>query len=221
MPTNAGENEDPKPLLPFVAYLAAFFGGWTAWVLYIYPEMIKLGVGTIAYAAVNISFRLVFWILPVFLYLRFVDGVDPIRFLKLKDQWKLGVTVGLVFFLLNFLLSLIAYGIPNPDPAAFTWNSVLGTSFFIGFVEEIPFRGFILQKFQERMNFWIANLFSSVLFLFIHFPGWISLNLFNTRIVIFVSVFGFVMAILLWYTRSLWSPIIAHSSNEFLALLIF
>ena len=38
-----------------------------------------------------------------------------------------------------------------------TWNSVLGTSLGIGFFEEIPFRGFILQKLGARMNFWLVT----------------------------------------------------------------
>ena len=38
-----------------------------------------------------------------------------------------------------------------------TWNSVLDTSLGIGFFEEIPFRGFILQKLGARMNFWLVT----------------------------------------------------------------
>jgi membrane protease YdiL (CAAX protease family) len=52
---------------------------------------------------------------------------------------------GLGFTGINFLLSLIRFGVPHPSAHAITWNSILGTSLFIGFVEEIPFRGFIFQ----------------------------------------------------------------------------
>jgi CAAX protease family protein len=208
-------------LIPFILYVVLFFTVWIFWVLEIYPLLVRLGSDTLLYALINIPLRLVIWVLPVFLYLRFIDRVDPIAYLKLRQNWKLGVLTGLAFFAANFILSLLAYGIPPIKPEAFTWNSVLGTSFFVGFIEEIPFRGFILQKLQERMNFWLANLIASILFLLIHFPGWISLHLFTFRGVIFVFIFGFVMAMLLRYTKSLWSSIVAHSSNDFLAFVIF
>ncbi|MEP7076224.1 MAG: type II CAAX endopeptidase family protein [Acidobacteriota bacterium] len=221
MREDLNDSEGERPFLPFLVYLILFFGAWIIWVLEIYPLLVQLRNTTLLYALINILLRSLFWVLPVFLYLRFIDHVDPFEYLKLRQYWKRGVVVGLGFFALNFALSLVAYGVPTIKPEAFTWNSVVGTSVLIGFIEEIPFRGFILQKLQERMNFWLANLISSVLFLLIHFPGWISLNLMTGRGVILVFVFGFVMAMLLRFTKSLWSSIVAHSSNDFLAFSIF
>ena len=57
-----------------------------------------------------------------------------------------------------------------------TWNSVLVISILVGFFEEIPFRGFILQKLQERFDFWTAVVISSLLFVGAHIPGWIMLG---------------------------------------------
>jgi membrane protease YdiL (CAAX protease family) len=64
-------------------------------------------------------------------------------------------------------------------PAAphLTWNSLLGTSIGVGFFEEIPFRGYILMKLATRMNFWLANMLTSLLFVGGHRPGWLSLHL--------------------------------------------
>ncbi|MEP6848673.1 MAG: type II CAAX endopeptidase family protein [Acidobacteriota bacterium] len=221
MREDLNDSEGERPFLPFLVYLILFFGVWILWVLEIYPRLVQLGNTTLVYALINIFLRLLIWVLPVFLYLRFVDHVDAFDYLKLRQYWTAGMVVGLVFFALNFALSLIAYGVPTIKPEAFTWNSVLGTSILVGFIEEIPFRGFVLQKLQERMNFWLANLISSALFLLVHFPGWISLNLMTGRGVISVFAFGFVMAMLLRYTKSLWSSIAAHSSNDFLAFVIF
>lgn len=217
-------NRDPEfkgHAYPFIIYLIFFFGVWIVWVLKIYPLLVNLGERTLQYALVNIGLRLLIWVLPVFLYLSYVDGVDPVDYLKLRQRWKRGIMVGLAFSLVNFILNAIAYGIPSFNWENFTWNSVLGTSFLIGFIEEIPFRGFILQKLQERMNFWFANIISSLLFLLIHFPGWISLHLLSLQSVIAVFVIGFLMALLLRYSGSLWSSIIAHSANDFISFLIF
>src|SRR5438094_6062148 len=116
---------------------------------------------------------------------------------------------------------MLRFGIPHPGIQSLTWNSVIGTSFLIGFIEEIPYRGFMLQKFEERFGFWIATLISSLLFLSIHLPGWISLHLLKTESVIFVFIFGAVMAIIFRYGKSLWGPIITHSLNDCIAFVIF
>jgi hypothetical protein len=58
---------------------------------------------------------------------------------------------------LNLAGSVARFGLPHLSMEALTWNSVLGTSFFVGFIEEIPYRGFMLQKFTERLGFGMAT----------------------------------------------------------------
>ena len=214
--------EAKKSFAPFLIYLIVFHAFWMwGFVFWIYPWMQSLGKTTLLYALVNIPLRLLVWVLPVFLYLRHIDHVHPIEYLRLKQHWKRGVIIGIVLTLINFLGSTLRFGIPHPTPQSFTWNSVIGTSLLIGFIEEVPYRGFILQKFEERWGFWVANLLSSLLFLGMHLPGWISLHLLKVESVILVFIFGVVMAIIFRYGKSLWGPIISHSTNDFIAFLIF
>jgi len=187
----------------------------------IYPWMKSLGERTLLYALVNVSIRLAVWVLPVFLYLRYIDGTNPIEYLKLRQNWKRGVVAGVVLSLLNLLGSMIRFGWPHLTAQTLTWNSILGTSILIGFIEEIPYRGFMLQKLTEYWGFWAAAIISSILFLSIHLPGWISLHMLRAGPAITVFVFGFVMAIVFRYARSLWAPIIAHSTNDFFAFVLF
>jgi uncharacterized protein len=210
-----------KAFSPFIIYLLLFFSLWTGWVLGIYPRMLTLGDTTFAYAILNIVLRLAIWVSPVLIYLRFVDGVNPFIYLKLGQYWKRGILVGLALSLLNFLGMILRFGPPHLSMQHITWNSLLSTSFLIGFVEEIPFRGFILQKFQERWHFWPANLLSSVLFVGIHLPGWISLHLLSLNAVITIFLLGFIFALVFHYSRSLWSSIIMHSLNDFLSSVLF
>lgn len=35
----------------------------------------------------------------------------------------------------------------------------------------------MLQKFAERVDFWLANLLTSTLFLAVHLPGWLALHM--------------------------------------------
>lgn len=216
-------DHDPSPQTSCAisALLLLFHGAWVFWVYRIYPWLVSLGETTLIYALVNVSLRLLIWVLPVFLYLWWVDGVDPVTYLKLRGQWHRGVAIGLLVTLVNFLLSLLRFGWPQPAFHTLTWNHCLSTFFLIGFVEEIPYRGFILQKWQERFSFWTANLLTTLLFVAIHLPGWISLHLLRAETVLFVFVFGLVMAIVFRYAQSLWSVIVAHSLNDFLAGFLF
>lgn len=191
------------------------------WVLLGYPQLRTLGERTFAYAVINISVRLMIWVLPVFAYLRYVDGVDAIAYLKLRQHWRRGVLVALIFSLLNFGLMLLQHGLPHLGSAAISWNNILGTSLLIGFVEEVPFRGFVFQKLNERFSVMMATLISSSLFLAIHLPGWISLQIFNRGTAVFVFVFGILMVVLLRYAKSLWAPIISHSLNDFFSAVLF
>jgi uncharacterized protein len=206
---------------PFIAYLVGFHAAWVGWVLLIYPWLRTLGEATLRYALLNVAGRLLIWVLPVFLYLRYVDRVDPLDYLRLRRRWRRGVLVGLGLTLINALLGLLRYGLPQPSLQALTWNSVLSTSILIGFVEEIPYRGLILRKLEGALGFWPASLLSSLLFLAIHLPGWILLGIFSVETAGFIFIFGMIMALVVRRSGSLWSAIVAHSLNDFLAAIIF
>ena len=98
---------------------------------------------------------------------------------------------------------------------------MLSTTWLIGFIEEVPFRGFILQKLEERVGHALAVMTSSLLFLAIHLPGWISLNTLRPEKGVTIFIVGVVLAVIFKYSGSLWSAIIAHTSNNFIAGVLF
>jgi uncharacterized protein len=208
-------------LAPFLAYVIAFHLVWVAWPYLVYPRLTAVGDTTLTYALLNIGLRLLLWVVPVLLYLRYVDRVEPLGYLKLKHRVRRGVVVALVLTALNFFGSIARFGLPHPDMRSVTWNSVLGTSFLVGFIEEIPYRGFMLQKFAEHVDFRFANLITSLLFVVVHLPGWISLHMVSTGRVASIFIFSVVMAEAFRYSTSLWAPILAHSGNDFLSFMLF
>ena len=212
-----------KPFLPFLGYLAFFYFTWTfVWVYGVYPWATRtIGSATLSYALVNIVFRLSIWVLPVWGYLRYVDHVNVLEYLQLKRHWRRGVIVGLALAAIDFLGTIVRIGPPTGSSASVTWNSILGTSILVGVFEEIPFRGFMLQKLQERLDFATSTVISSFLFVGAHVPGWIMLGSLTAHNVLYVFAFGVVMAIILRYSRSLWAPIITHSLNDCLSFVIF
>ena len=186
-----------------------------------YPKLRTLDDHTLLYALINIVVRLLVWVLPVFVYLRYFERVKPSAYLKLTQHWRRGLLFAIGFSTLNLLAALVQHGWPQLRPGAVTWNSILSTSLLIGFVEEIPYRGLIFQKLNEWFSFPVASLISSLLFLAIHLPGWLSLHLFTLHNAIFVFVFGIVMTVLLRLSQSLWAPIVSHSLNDFFSAVLF
>lgn len=211
------------PLAPFISYLVFFYLAWTfVWVYGMYPWANQvIGAATLIYALVNILIRLLIWVLPVLWYLRYVDKVKVFEYLQLKQYWKRSIEVGLMLFVINFGGTMVRVGAPDWSNTHITWNSILGTSILVGFFEEIPFRGFILKKLQERFDFWTSMVISSILFVLAHIPGWILLGSIAAYNIIYIFIFGAVMAIILKYSKSLWAPIITHSLNDFLSTVIF
>ncbi len=211
----------PRSRLAFLVYLVLFHGAWVGWVYLVYPRLQSLGVATLSYALTNLTLRLLIWVAPVFIYLRWIDRVEALTYLKLKEHWRRGLLLALGFSVLNFLLYLARYGWPHPHAGLVTWNSILGTSFLIGFIEEIPYRGFIFQKLAESFSLVTATLISALLFLLIHVPGWIALHLLNAGTIAFVFLFGIAMILLFLWSRSLWGPIVSHSLNDFMSAVLF
>jgi CAAX protease family protein len=206
---------------PFLTYVAAFHLTWVAWPFVVYPRLTAFGEATLTYALLNISLRLLVWVAPVALYLSHVDHVDPVEYLRLSTHRRRGVAVALAVTALNVAGSVVRFGVPHLTLHSPTWNTVLGTSFMIGFIEEIPYRGFMLRKFTERIGSWPANLMTSLLFVSIHVPGWVALHMLSVDRAVSIFVFAVTMSIIVTYSRSLWASIIAHSANDCLSFVLF
>jgi membrane protease YdiL (CAAX protease family) len=207
---------------PFVTYVILFHLGWIVWPFVIYPRLTAtFGAETFTYAAVQLTLRISVWLAPVWLYLRYVERVDPFDYLRLKHGVGRGVLVGVALTVLNLAGTIARFGLPHPTLERVTWNSILGTSLLVGVIEEIPYRGFILRKLSERLNFWLANVITSLLFVAIHLPGWIALHTLNGPAVLTIAAFGFVMGLAVKWSDSLWSAIVAHSANDFLSFVVF
>jgi hypothetical protein len=93
----------------------------------------------------------------------------------------------------------------------------------VGFTEEILFRGFFLQGIASYTRFGFANIITAILFLLIHFPGWLALNALPTGIFLKIALFSFIFifSIVQGYvfkkTESLWVCIVIHSINNFMS----
>jgi len=173
-------------------------------------EVIKIADENMLFI-INLLIYLLVFIFPVIFYLKFIDKVAPLEFLKLTKNIKQSFIKGLIIsilFILSLILKKIILGFN-------TINFNIGILWFsgltVGILEEIPFRGFILQKFTKHMNFIAANLLTTLLFITIHIPIWLlnGVNIIDS--IKSLVVVSFILGYLFKETDSLWVPIICHS----------
>ncbi|HEU5381891.1 MAG TPA: CPBP family intramembrane glutamic endopeptidase [Ktedonobacteraceae bacterium] len=133
-------------------YILLLFGAATIFHFTLAPLALRfLGENSIAFAFVEPLWKLLFWIMPMFLFLTYNAQRPVISYLKLDHQVKKGLAWGMIgssFFVLRgvvFLLSgyhLILAHTPND------WlNSVL----LVGIIEESIFRGFLYQWIRDAL----------------------------------------------------------------------
>ena len=201
--------------------IALFFSAWTTWVLYGYPRVQLLDPRTVGYALANLIVRSVIWLVPALLFIRYMDDRSPIEYLRLVQNWRRGIWAGLIVAAVNFVGSVARFGMPHVQTDAITWNTLLSTSCAIGLIEEVPFRGLVLQKLEPQFGWLLANLASALLFVLIHAPGWTSLGTWRAGSAIVVFGLGFVFGVAFRVSGSLWSAVIAHSTNDFFAGVLF
>ncbi len=154
-------------------YLAALYIAWIgAWMLSLYLERQAILPATELVRFIYWTVLRVFiWVLPSCLLIR-RSGRKLRDVLSLREMKRIllwGGGFGLLAAL-SIVLTRTFTGLPL---FSFYWNISLFTALVIGpVVEEITFRGVLLDAFQTRMKFWLANLITGFLFLLMHFPGW-------------------------------------------------
>lgn len=150
---------------------------------------------------------LLFFITPVILYLKLKDNVNPIEFLKLNNSIKEGIFISILFVIVLIMKRIILGGGPINLNIGILWIS----GSLVGIFEEIPFRGFVFQKLLNHMNFILANLLTTVLFVSIHIPIWILSDVNIVSSIKSVFIVSLILGYLFHEYKSLWVPIICHS----------
>lgn len=212
----------------FLLYLLLFFSYWAVSV-YIEFARIYAGVDSNILTIIRALLNLSVWVLPVYIFLKYIyKDPKPFEYLKMDKNIAVFIFLGGLFELTTLSLKWFPLITGSPDIFwtnlnSITLNTWINNIFLIGFIEEIAFRGFILQKLQEKYGFLIANLGASTLFLAIHIPsqlrGWTT-----SAVFIQSSLYIFVISLLLGYlfkiTKNLWFNISVHSTHDFLLILM-
>ena len=201
---------DPAMATMDVEAVLAALGPW------FFPLIIAVGLFTIIYT----------W-----LFVRFIEGR---RFSALgmafhrgwsMSFWK-GAGIAAALLTVSFAVSVWSgeikiIGFARPAPEGQTVPVYLALSLVgfivVGIYEELMFRGYVLQRLNEKTGRALAIVVSSSLFAVLHFanPGAGFLSLFNTWII------GVLLCGLYYRSRSLWTPIGFHFAWNFLLGMFF
>ena len=217
MPSNQSDK-------PFIVFLILFFVVWSlrATVFTFIDQAIISDFWLMVYSQLM---KVILWILPVCLYIKFIDKANILEALKLgnpKGKWR-SIFIWLAAFTIIMLaVASIQKGVLPHAPAA-GWLILLLTNIVSPVAEEILFRGFILNKLMARTRFWKANLITSLLFVAIHISYWFyarELNLGVAYDLGGVMVLSLILGYFFKKFDSLIPPILAHSINNMLAGLV-
>lgn len=163
-------------------------------------------------------------LLPVLLYLYYVDKKNLCDYLQLRiEKWLGGIGWGIGFGLLLAGVSLTKAILIGEGRLGFDWpiDYWLHSVIVASTVEELFFRGFLLNKLTESGNFLNANLIVSLLFIVIHIPVWcadgsLGWDMLNNSI--YIGTLSGIFGYLYYRTQSLWTPVILHAANNYLTL---
>ena len=169
---------------------------------------------------VLIIFQLILAAGTTFLTFLFITDVDKKKFVSLgffrfriKKDMIAGILLGLILIGSGFTILYLSGSITIegllPD-----LKYILASIFFyaiISWIEEISFRGYILNNLMDSFNHYVALIVSSVMFAFFHGlnPGLSFLSLFN----LFLA--GILLGIVFLYTRTIWFALGLHLSWNF------
>lgn len=213
----------------FVIYIAVFLVVWAlrATVFIHIDESITSNVWRNLYSN---AVKFTFWVLPVFITLT-VLRLKPLTYTKLTTPVdKRGLVISSIVVLVWLSLAVLGESFISGKSVAIlltqeapAWLSILAGAFLSPIWEEIMFRGFVLNRLNETLSFWAANVLSAFLFMLTHVPYWVSKQGFSgpvikdlTNVFVLGCLFGWVMK----KTNSLWPAIGAHIANNFISGLI-
>lgn len=196
-------------------FAVAFAAAWTAdvivvWRLGLVPEPLRQWL------------RTVLWIGAAGAWIAWQRPPAAARWLGLAPVSRGQAATALVAFVSIFAGNVVRvwYSAPPLNRLAAATPSVLAWSLVGVFVEEIVFRGVIQTRLAEHCPAPVAIAVAAALFLLIHVPGWLILDIpTDARIATSIFLVGVICGGLRHWSGSLWPGVAAHWANNLGAML--
>jgi membrane protease YdiL (CAAX protease family) len=217
------------PLRGFWIYVLIFFAIWSlrALVLIRIDESIQSPLWKNVFSN---TVKFIIWVMPTFITLA-ICRLKPFHYMKLSTPiHKRGLLLSII--IVAVWLGLVLVGESSISGRSIgamlsqrseDWLSILAGVVISPIWEEILFRGFFLNRLNESLSFWMANVISALLFAAVHMPYWVSKNGFSALVIkdlVNVFLLGCLFGLVMKKANSLWPAIGAHIANNFLSGLI-
>lgn len=202
--------------------LAVFFVIWSlrATVFYAIDESITSDVWRTIYST---AVKATLWIGPAWAYARWLRQTPVLRYLGLsvapvRREWGIAALATLLYLgtVVGLEVTLDGKFFHPSAPTAFALTFLAASAL----IEEIFFRGLVLQELSRHVRGVPANLITSLLFVSVHWPHWLWSRGLSAGV--FADSVGVILASLLfgWLylrTRSIWPCFMAHVANNVVA----
>ena len=212
-----------KRALVFILYTVLFYGFWTLWTICIRPEIKDAMSGSLIFEILANCVKLAVWTVPALLLIRKYDNALFIRFRQMFTE-RVSLRAALLWILLfsalsggERLIALIQGRLHiNPD---FSLKSHLWL-LIVGLTEETVFRGWLLNAAVKSGRDTKMIALNAVMFLCIHFPGWIQKGTFVSAFTGFgfisILVFSVLISICFLKHKNIVLPIFIHMLYDFI-----
>ncbi len=138
-----------------------------------------------------------------------------------KGNLRLGLIIGLISFVVLFLLSVLQATGQNMSLAKFISfaPSLLIISLADGFMEELLFRGLFLKRFEPFLGAGLANVLTAVIYSLVHLQVTFTQNLLLFLIATFLL--GLLWGYMMQKTGSILAPALFHAGVDTMIMLDF
>ena len=184
-----------KKIPALVIHAVLFYAFWACWALVIRPPIKEAMNGSLLFELFGSAVKTLVWVVPALLLVKHFEtecfvGLKQMFTQKVPLKWVL--LWSLIFAMMSggTMLTGILHGTLHVNPEFTLTNKQW--LLFVGFTEEAVFRGWMLNATAKNEKDWKMLLLNGVMFLCIHFPGWIQKGMFVSAF----SGFGFLSIIL-------------------------
>lgn len=192
----------------------------TAWTLYV--VLMKVAPEPFANDTLRAFARVFIVLLPAVFHIVRQQDESALDYLQLRQKWLRGILIGVVIAGI-YLAFTIATTMNNPMielpvVPAIWFNFIIGSPL----AEELLFRGVLFNELNRAMSSYLAIIISALMFAILHLPVWIILDGMPIALIaqsfLQIFVYGLIFAMMMKFTKSLWTPLSAHWLNNLVLL---
>lgn len=202
-------------IISYVIFLAGWIFRVTCIDLTNFNEYVSWAIGFIIH--------IVWWQLFAFFFIKRYNADLKISYEEMvKTKPKLKILLPLLVIAVVYNLSVYFLD-RNGFSREMKLFDLIITTLTVGIFEESVFRGWFLNAMAHFTSEWKANLISSALFVFIHYPSWI-VHGYDVVTIISNSVSIYILSLLFGWTfkksKSIWTGAIFHSFWDFITFIL-